>query len=114
MKKPKVFVTRENPDFNYSPAEAFGEVVFLTDREFTGNPNSLTDQTILRVMDERLAEFDPLTDYIVLTGSPITIAYAGHKVLARNRPVQFLRWDNRAAHYHRVVFMHHLVCDSHN
>lgn len=114
MKKPRVFVARENPDFNYAPAETFGEVVFLTDREYTGNPNSLSDQNTLRAMDEKLANFDPLSDYMVLTGSPITIGYAGYKILSLNRPVQFLRWDNRAARYDRVVFMHHITCSTHN
>lgn len=105
---PKVFIVHENPRFDYAPAEMYGEVVFMTEVEFSGISNSLTDQHVIHDVKNAVARFDPMEDFLVLTGSPIIMGFVMHLVLQLNRPVKLLRHDNRANSYRPVVFTHHI------
>lgn len=106
---PQVYVIHENPNFNYAPAEEFGEVVFMTDNEFSGIANSLSDRHVVQDIRAAMEKFDTMQDFLVLTGSPIIIGFAMHLLLAKGRPVQLLKHDNRSNSYRRVIFTHHIL-----
>lgn len=91
---PTVFVTQETPH-DFTKAEAFGEVKFLTRDDFNNIKNSLSNKALVRSLNHQLKKFDD-EDWIIIAGSPYVSA-AVFMILARRgfRRVKILRWDNR-------------------
>ena len=111
--KPRVFVTQENSQLNYSNAEAFGEVVFLTRDEVSPVPGSLTNAAIMEEMEKKLADFDFDRDYIAPSGSPVVSGMAfltlGKRIeleglhASRKGKLCVLRWSNRDRVYQPIT-----------
>lgn len=104
----KVYVVQENIKFDYSGAEEFGELVFLTKNEFRPHNNSRVNDGIIEEILTGLVPFNE-SDYLLLTGNPITMAYAFHAVVTclKRRGVPFinlLRWDNLQHRYISIKF----------
>lgn len=59
-----VYVVQENPMFDYSNAERYGDLVYLASREYRGLPQ---DASVLAAMRKKLDGFDHTTDYLLLT-----------------------------------------------
>jgi hypothetical protein len=97
----KVYVTQERPGFNYLDAERFGEIKFITHRDYT-MPHTADNNKFLKE-DIRVAvnEFDPETDYILLSGSPLVAGVVIGKIVKKHDPeaVRVVKWDNRRSEY---------------
>lgn len=92
---PKVWVTQEMPKFNYTGAEVYGEVRFITNEEYSPMQGSLLNMDLSRGITDTLKDFDYDADYIVPTGSPIVVM-AVMAVLGRKaKKFRILKWDNR-------------------
>lgn len=111
MSESKVFVVQENPGLDYSDAERFGDIVFITNQEYSSVTGSLNNQDILRDIERAMAKFDPRQDYLLMTGNPITIGYAFHRAMLRGQEtegddanIQLLRWDGFTRTYKAVLF----------
>ena len=79
-----VWVVQEQPNLDYTKAEAWGEVRFLTGREYRPLSNSpLNEQIKWTVQNQIDTVFDPEHDLVVLTGNPIIIGWAVHRLLHR-------------------------------
>ncbi len=93
--RPRVFVTQESPH-DFSRAEEFGELVFLSHQDLNNIKGSLHNEDVLSKIRGKLIAFDPDRDWLVITGSPYitaaTFMILGNK---RVRTVKVLRWDNR-------------------
>lgn len=100
----KVWVVQENPRMDYSPAEAFGEIRFMTADEFRPMAASLKNEDIKADVERGAAEFVAETDWLVLTGNPIMIGYAFHLVHKENSRVRFLQWDRIRGEYRPYTF----------
>jgi hypothetical protein len=74
----KVWVVQENNYIDYSDAERFGEVNFITRDEIKPIRGSLINESIMTRIDSTLEQFGE-DDYLVLTGNPAVIGYAFHK-----------------------------------
>lgn len=106
---PRVYVSQEQRFFNYSDAERYGEVHFLTQHEFNGLRNSLRNQRVIEEIRNGLDSFRPDRDFLVLTGSPTTIGYtfflamlkASSKSVGR---LNILQWDRESATYKLINF----------
>lgn len=86
---------RWDEKFDLTPAEHFGELVFLLPR---GNvPNDLEETvSTLRL---RLELYSP-NDYLLLLGDPVAIALAAIVAAEFSRErVKFLKWDRRQQCY---------------
>lgn len=95
----KVYVTQETP-FNFSPAEMYGEVEFLTHRDLNNIKSSLSNSHTLREIGHKLKSVDFDEDYFVLTGSPYITASVFLMMGNRGiKKVNVLRWDNRDRKY---------------
>jgi hypothetical protein len=94
-RKPVVWVTQET-DVDFSEAERYGEVKFLTANDFNNTRSSIKNQFLLMSLRKQLTEFEPENDWIVITGSPI-VSCAVFAILGwmRHPLVRILRWDNR-------------------
>lgn len=97
-----VYAVNENPRLDYSDAERFGEVIFLTTHEFQGKPGSLLDQQTLTMMRAKMQHFNPEKDHLLLTGSPLMMGFAYYLAMGISQKLSVLRWDNRAFCYAQV------------
>lgn len=106
-----IYVVQENPKFDYSGAEEFGDLKFLVSTEYRAYSNSKANDQIRADIVQGLVGFRG-DDYLLLTGNPITMAYAFH-VAASNLAAQgvnhilLLRWDNMQHSYVKVNFPTH-------
>ena len=101
--KARVFVTQENPNLNYLPAEEFGDIVFLTREDFSPVRNSLHNGALMTDVRTKLKDFDPERDYITVSGSPVVAAVVFMILSERTRLVNILRWSNRDHLYQHLV-----------
>lgn len=84
---------------DYSPAESYGELKFITRTDMPMHANS----TIREVWNDDVAEFvrqyNPETDYIITTGQPTAIFAIGHALGLSNKTPRFLVWRREDNHY---------------
>lgn len=99
MTAPRVFVTQENQNQNYRPAEQFGEVVFLTRGELSPIKNSLNNTAIMADLRKKLKDFRAEVDFIAPSGSPIITGLAFVILAERTDRFTALRWSNRDGAY---------------
>lgn len=100
-KKATVWVTQESPLLDYTDAERYGEVRFITADEFTASEHSLRNVEIFKAIDRALASYDTATDYVLSSGAPSIVA-AVFYVLGSRYPkadIRFLAWNNRDRQY---------------
>lgn len=96
---PTVYVTQET-NHDFSSAEGFGDVVFLTHQDFINIRHSAHNEGLLSDLSFKLKKYDPEQDYIVTAGSPYVIAAVFLLLGARAmRSIRILRWDNRDRKY---------------
>ena len=95
---PKVFITQETTNIDYTPAVQFGDLVFVSgihDR-LSPHPNSLNNANIMKRVCSALDQFEP-DDYLVCSGSPAMMAIVGN--LLGEKLHNVLIWDNRESKY---------------
>lgn len=94
-----VWVTCEQPGLDYSPAEKFGNIEFLTAKDFSNVRGSLRNEELVQELDQKLNHIGS-DDYIVIAGSPYVSAVV-FMLLGRRgvKRVNVLRWNNREYHY---------------
>ena len=103
IKQPRVFVTQYSPTWNFSEAEKYGEVVFLTNSEYRPQPcPPEVNGAIESEIRQRMKEYIPGEDYIALTGSAIPNVIVGQQ-LAKNGPHRVLKWSNRKKGYELFI-----------
>lgn len=100
----KVFVVQENNRIDYSDAERYGDVVFLTAEEFKSTRGSLRNEAMLTQVRVKMSGYNPSEDYLLLTGNPIMIGYVFHVALTKGKSITCLQWDRFTNNYKPVVF----------
>lgn len=94
----KVFVTQAVRSLNFSTAEHFGEVVFLTDREYRPEPTPLRfNQDVTDDIVRGMKDYIPGEDFLCTTGSSLPNVVAG-ACLSKGTH-KMLKWNNRAETY---------------
>lgn len=99
---PKVFITQEG-NRNYTEAEEFGEVKFLTCDEFSPIPTSGRNKNIIRDIRANMSDYIPGVDFIMPAGSPITIGIAFMIAREKGTTVNVLKWDSQYKRYNSVT-----------
>ena len=104
---PKVFVVQENHRINYSHAEKYGEVVFLSVSDFKPLPTTgLINQVVVDGIRKLLEDnFDSKQDFILLTGSPMNILITGAMLLKFKGEIKVLKWNNQDKRYDTCLFI---------
>lgn len=103
--KPRVFVVHENLDMNFSDAERFGEIVFVTNKEWNPRRGSITNsETLAAIRRKLIGEFAPDRDFLILNGPPVLLGYAFHVVASitinnRKPGIRMLSWDKPTRRY---------------
>jgi len=101
--EPCVFVTQEQPHINYSKAEDFGSVVFVSVHDIPTVRTSLRVKEAVDTIKSKMATYRAGIDIILPSGSPINIACV--MMLAGNAGTahRILKWENRAQRYDVVM-----------
>lgn len=98
MDRPKVFVTQET-NYDFTPAEQFGDVVFLTHKDLNNMRASQHNDRIVAEIKDRIKHFDPNEDWLVIAGSPYIAAVVFMLLGRKHNAIRILRWDNRDFRY---------------
>lgn len=98
----RVFIMDMNA-FDYTPAEAFGEIVVLRGQNFASGASSKDwNGEILHGLRKQLVDYKPMQDFMIPTGKPLRMC-AISLLLAEHGPKhRFLAWD--AMHYRYVPY----------
>lgn len=92
----RVYVAQEAYKFVYTNAQQYGELFFVTpaNYSFPKHQNSLQQSVDMDMLAEKVAEFDPLTDYLLLTGDPILFGLVFHMILENHKgqTIRLLKW----------------------
>lgn len=105
----KVFVVQEQQHLDYSDAERFGEVKFMTRLEYNGLRNSLRNEQALADIRNGLIGFDSERDFLLLTGNPVTMGYAFWTAMLKamgrgSEKLNILQWDRESGRYKAILF----------
>ena len=99
----RVFITQEMPQLNYTAAEEYGSIEFLTRNDWSPIAASLNNEQLLRDIRSKLADYNPEHDHVVVSGSPVVAAVV-FMVLARiTRRVSVLKYSNRDQRYTKLT-----------
>ena len=96
----KIWVVQEGKN-DYSPAEEYGEVNFVTKadlRPINGSQNEQVEHDIKKF----LASYVPMADFILPSGNPMVVV-----LLVMSLPFghhRFLKWDKR-----RGIYIPHII-----
>lgn len=97
---PKVFVTQEISKINYSSAMDYGEVVFLTSDEYKQLPtDGRINNSIKAEIRKKMSEYIAGEDFILTSGSPVSILYTGMMISGQLAAHKILKWNNQSNHY---------------
>lgn len=92
---------------DYTPAEAYGELKFITRTDLPGH----ADSSVRRVWEDDVASFveqyDPETDYIITTGQPAAIFAMGWALGRVQKTPRFLVWRREDNHYRVLNLLQH-------
>ena len=101
-RKPRVYVTQYSDKLNFAKAEHFGEVHFLTDREYRPLPCPPgTNTSVRHDIKRNMADYIPGIDYIVTTGSALPNILAGIEMASIPGKHQILKWNGRMNGYQK-------------
>jgi len=104
MERGKVFVIQENPKLDYMDADRYGDVVFVTNQEYSPMQGSLGNEKILKEVEQAMREFNPDLDFLLLTGGLVVVGYAFSLALIKKRYINLLQWDKRKNSYVPIKF----------
>jgi len=99
-KPPVVFVTQEQSRINYSQAEDYGDIVFLSLHDIPTVHTSLRASSAMKEISSKLKGYRPGIDYLLPSGSPLNIACAMLMAAHKNADTHnILKWEARAQKY---------------
>lgn len=93
---PKVWVVQEGHN-DYSPAEQFGEVNFITKSDLRNMEGSEQNRELLGDVRSFLSNYIAGVDYIIPVGNPMVNALISMCLSSTDH--KFLKWDGRRATY---------------
>ena len=97
----KVYVVQDNGTKNFNDAHKFGDIVILQRRDI---PLFEDTKLIIIEMREKLKDFDPQKDWLLLTGDPLLIGLSTFIVGSTKHHVPCLKWDRQTTQYFPVTF----------
>lgn len=97
---PRVYVTQQNPQFNYAPATRFGAIEFLWPPGFQLQADATS---AVASLDSALSDA-AAGDYLLMTGDPSIMGLAAVLMARKTGGVlNFLKWDNALRDYYAVA-----------
>ena len=101
--RPTVYMTQEG-HFDYSGADDYGELKFITAEDFNSAPNSIINTQVINDIVGALRDFNKESDWVIASGSPYITAIVFLVLgLMGIESVNILRWDNRSRKYNELT-----------
>lgn len=99
MNQSKVWVVKEQGTMDFSPAEQYGQLQFITRADIPLYENSTSREIWEADVAKFVAAYNPLTDFIIPTGQPAAIMAIGHALGVAGKTPRFLVWRREDNHY---------------
>lgn len=93
---PRVWVIQEGRN-DYSAAEEFGDVHFITKADLSKVKNSSQNAEVEQDFRKFNSQYVAGTDYIIPAGNPVVVAI--YLISLSGKHHKFLKWDGRRAVY---------------
>ncbi len=84
---------------DYSPAEAYGQLKFITRTDLPFHADSTIRNVWADDVQTFVEQYNPETDYIITTGQPAAIFAMGFALGRVNKTPRFLVWRREDNHY---------------
>ena len=105
--KPIVWVVKEQSvrsgigsnAMDYSPAEYYGEVKFITRTDMPMHPNSSVRSVWEQDVADFVNDYDASKDFIITTGQPTAIFAVGHGLGRADKTPRYLVWRREENRY---------------
>jgi hypothetical protein len=95
----KVHVPHWNPTFNYHKAEIYGDLVYWASMDFDDVDGSSRNSGLMNQIANNMQHFNPATDFLLMSGSPIMVGVAIGMALRSHDRVQVLRFNKLKREY---------------
>ena len=102
-----VFIPHDNGKYDLTNAVRYGERVVLFTRDTF--PDTVDDELpkIMAVIGQKLvSRYDPMTDRLCLTGSPLYQVACAYALGWTRRPLRLLRYDRLERAYYPISLPH--------
>lgn len=107
MKTPTVWACKEQVvrshdgavAMDYSPAESYGKLRFITRTDLPFHADSTIRNVWADDVQSFVEQYDPEVDYIITTGQPAAIFAMGWALGRVNKTPRFLVWRREDNHY---------------
>ena len=94
-----VFITHEQPRFDYGPAEAYGDLDVVTDRVYSMTPGNLVNAQLAHSVAGAASAYSE-GDYVLPSGSAIVTALFFVRLAALgHRKIRTLLWNHNEGSY---------------
>jgi hypothetical protein len=100
----KVFVTQESNYLSFHDAERFGDIEFITNKEYSKHKSSITNRETIAECKMRIEKFNPERDFLLLSGDPILMGFVFHLAFKKAGYIKLLKWDKIASKYFEIHF----------
>lgn len=106
IKMSKVFIIQDNGTKDFSAAKRFGELKGLIERDVFPDDADERVSAIHAIVRKKLKEFDPLYDFVLLTGDPVALVIVGAELqrMYPDQVIAFLKYDRDERQYYQVNF----------
>lgn len=98
MNRPTVYITQQNPLFNYAPATKFGRLEFLWPAGYQLQANPQDAVTYLQSALSKAGR----DDFLLMTGDPAIMGLASVVMTNRTGHLNILKWDNALRDYYPI------------
>jgi hypothetical protein len=88
---------------DYSAAQQYGDVSFITQFDMPLHNGSPARQTWLENITSFVAKYIPESDHIICTGQPMTIFCIGAAMGAAGKSCRFLKWNSQSNTYSEIA-----------
>jgi len=96
----KVYVIQDT-NHNLSHATQYGEFVFINKNDYPVWGDSSDD--FLNNMSKVLSAYDPIDDYLLMIGDPVSIGLAFSYITEKWNMVRLLKWDGQSKKYLPII-----------
>lgn len=101
--RPRVFIVQDDGRRDFTDAVRFGRLIPLVNRDVFVDDTAQRVPAIQAIMRKKLASFNPLQDYLLLTGDPVAIAVAVFTIATLTDTIRVLKWDRDLKAYFAVA-----------
>lgn len=100
----QVFIIQDDGNRDFSKAEKFGRLIPMIERDVFPDDADERVEAIHGIIRAKLNNFNPLYDFVLLTGDPVALVVVGMELQRRfpDEVVRLLKYDRENRGYYQV------------